>query len=95
MQDIKGEAGRREQARARETRTKRAMPRVPVMDDKNMLAVNGTSPSESVIVVGKAKAKKGQIYFSVYSGLLIVKQFNKIAKTRLKVAKQNKATAKK
>ena len=43
----------------------------------------------------KAKAKKEQIYFSVYSGLLIVKQFNKIAKTRVKVAKQNKATAKK
>ena len=43
----------------------------------------------------KAKAKKEQIYFSVYSGLLIVKQFNKIAKTRLKVAKQNKATANK
>jgi len=43
----------------------------------------------------KAKAKKEQIYFSVYSGLLIVKQFNKIAKTRSKVAKQNKATAKK
>jgi len=43
----------------------------------------------------KAKAKKEQIYFSVYSGLLIVKQFNKIAKTRIKVAKQNKATAKK
>ena len=43
----------------------------------------------------KAKAKKEQIYFSVYSGLLIVKQFNKIAKTRIKVAKQNKVTAKK
>lgn len=43
----------------------------------------------------KAKAKKGQIYFSVYSGLLIVKQFNKIAKTRSKVARQNKATANK
>jgi len=43
----------------------------------------------------KAKAKKEQIYFSVYSGLLIVKQFNKIAKTRIKVAKQNKATANK
>ena len=43
----------------------------------------------------KAKAKKEQIYFSVYSGLLIVKQFNKIAKTRVKVAKQNKATANK
>ena len=43
----------------------------------------------------KAKAKKEQIYFSVYSGLLIVKQFNKIAKTRSKVAKQNKVTAKK
>ena len=43
----------------------------------------------------KAKAKKEQIYFSVYSGLLIVKQFNKIAKTRVKVAKQNKVTAKK
>ena len=43
----------------------------------------------------KAKAKKEQIYFSVYSGLLIVKQFNKIAKTRSKVAKQNKATSNK
>ena len=43
----------------------------------------------------KAKAKKEQIYFSVYSGLLIVKQFNKIAKTRIKVAKQNKVTANK
>ena len=43
----------------------------------------------------KAKAKKEQIYFSVYSGLLIVKQFNKIAKTRSKVAKQNKVTANK
>jgi|TARA_B110000908_G_scaffold119252_1_gene139749 hypothetical protein len=43
----------------------------------------------------KEKAKKEQTYFSVYSGLLIVKQFNKIAKTRSKVAKQNKATAKK
>ncbi len=43
----------------------------------------------------KAKAKKGQIYFSVYSGLLIVKQFNKIARTRSKVARQNKATANK
>ena len=43
----------------------------------------------------KAKAKKEQIYFSVYSGLLIVKQFNKIAKTRVKVAKQNKVTANK
>jgi len=43
----------------------------------------------------KAKAKKEQIYFSVYSGLLIVKQFNKIAKTRVKVAKQNKVTASK
>jgi len=43
----------------------------------------------------KAKAKQGQIYFSVYSGLLIVKQFNKIAKTRSKVAKQNKVTANK
>ena len=43
----------------------------------------------------KAKAKKGQIYFSVYSGLLIVKQFNKIAKTRAKVTRQNKVTAKK
>jgi len=43
----------------------------------------------------KAKAKKEQIYFSVYSGLLIVKQFNKIAKTRAKVTRQNKATANK
>ena len=43
----------------------------------------------------KAKAKKGQIYFSVYSGLLIVKQFNKIAKTRAKVTRQNKVTAQK
>ncbi len=43
----------------------------------------------------KAKAKDGQIYFSVYSGLLIVKQFNKIAKTRAKVTRQNKATAQK
>ena len=43
----------------------------------------------------KAKAKKGQIYFSVYSGLLIVKQFNKIARTRAKVKRQNKATASK
>lgn len=43
----------------------------------------------------KAKAKKGQIYFSVYSGLLIVKQFNKIARTRAKVKRQNKVTAKK
>ena len=43
----------------------------------------------------KAKAKKEQIYFSVYSGLLIVKQFNKIAKTRAKVTRQNKVTANK
>ena len=43
----------------------------------------------------KAKAKKGQVYFSVYSGLLIVKQFNKIARTRAKVKRQNKATASK
>ena len=43
----------------------------------------------------KEKAKKEQIYFSVYSGLLIVKQFNKIAKTRIKVAKQNKVTSNK
>lgn len=43
----------------------------------------------------KAKAKKGQVYFSIYSGLLIVKQFNKIARTRAKVKRQNKATASK
>ena len=43
----------------------------------------------------KAKAKKGQVYFSIYSGLLIVKQFNKIARTRAKVKRQNKVTASK
>lgn len=43
----------------------------------------------------KAKVKKGQIYFSVYSGLLMLKQFNKIARTRAKVKRQNKATANK
>ena len=43
----------------------------------------------------KAKAKKGQLYFSIYSGLLIVKQFNKIARTRAKVKRQNKVTASK
>ena len=43
----------------------------------------------------QAKAKDGQKFFSVYSGLLMLKQFNKIAKTRAKVKRQNKAVASK
>lgn len=42
-----------------------------------------------------AKAKEGQIFFSIYSGLLMLKKFNRIEQTRAKVKRQNKTTAKK